>query len=185
MAIASQIKFRVADRIWIAVAMLHQEFPSQSSFSKAEIRRKLEDEKLDEGVEIDTINAHLDQNSVGNVAPSSGKYRMLFELTPGNLRLFRFDDQAHPDRIQKRSPSKMVPKSEHIPKTYWPLLDWYETWSKGHPSNNSSFNWEDDPLIRLIGSGKHIWADEHADEYVERLRSEEPDPKDSDSEDPE
>ena len=23
-----------------------------------------------------------------------------------------------------------------------------------------------DPLIRLIGSGKHIWADEHADEYV-------------------
>lgn len=32
--------------------------------------------------------------------------------------------------------------------------------------------WEDDPLIQLIGSGKHIWADEHADEYVERLRRE-------------
>ncbi len=32
--------------------------------------------------------------------------------------------------------------------------------------------WEDDPLIRLIGSGKHIWADEHADEYVENLRRE-------------
>jgi hypothetical protein len=28
------------------------------------------------------------------------------------------------------------------------------------------------PLLRLIGSGKHIWADEHADEYVENLRRE-------------
>ncbi len=32
--------------------------------------------------------------------------------------------------------------------------------------------WEDDPLIRLIGSGREIWADEHADEYVENLRRE-------------
>ncbi|MGZ4846138.1 MAG: hypothetical protein ACXV75_15630 [Candidatus Angelobacter sp.] len=27
-----------------------------------------------------------------------------------------------------------------------------------------------DPLLSLNGSGKHIWADEHADEYVNRLR---------------
>lgn len=33
-------------------------------------------------------------------------------------------------------------------------------------------NFDGDPLIRLIGSGKHIWADEHADEYVENLRRE-------------
>jgi hypothetical protein len=33
-------------------------------------------------------------------------------------------------------------------------------------------NYDDDPLLRLIGSGKHIWADEHADEYVENLRRE-------------
>jgi hypothetical protein len=29
---------------------------------------------------------------------------------------------------------------------------------------------DDDPLLRLIGSGKDLWADEHADEYVRRLR---------------
>jgi hypothetical protein len=29
---------------------------------------------------------------------------------------------------------------------------------------------DDDPLLRLIGSGRDIWADEHADEYVRRLR---------------
>jgi len=29
---------------------------------------------------------------------------------------------------------------------------------------------EKDPLLALRGSGKQLWADEHADEYVERLR---------------
>jgi hypothetical protein len=27
-----------------------------------------------------------------------------------------------------------------------------------------------DPLLALRGSGKELWADEHADEYVRRLR---------------
>jgi len=27
-----------------------------------------------------------------------------------------------------------------------------------------------DPLLSLLGSGKHLWADEHADDYVQRLR---------------
>jgi 5'-phosphate synthase pdxT subunit len=29
---------------------------------------------------------------------------------------------------------------------------------------------EDDPLLKLAGSGRELWADEHADEYVRRLR---------------
>jgi hypothetical protein len=29
---------------------------------------------------------------------------------------------------------------------------------------------ESDPLLALVGSGKDLWADEHADEYVRRLR---------------
>jgi hypothetical protein len=29
---------------------------------------------------------------------------------------------------------------------------------------------EEDPLLALRGSGKELWADEHADEYVRRLR---------------
>jgi hypothetical protein len=29
---------------------------------------------------------------------------------------------------------------------------------------------EDDPLLALYGSGKKLWADEHADDYVSRLR---------------
>lgn len=27
-----------------------------------------------------------------------------------------------------------------------------------------------DPLLALVGSGRDLWANEHADEYVDRLR---------------
>jgi len=49
---------------------------------------------------------------------------------------------------------------------YGELLNWYREWSE-HSATNSV---EIDPLLALRGSGKHIWADEHADEYVNRLR---------------
>jgi hypothetical protein len=29
---------------------------------------------------------------------------------------------------------------------------------------------DDDPLLKLYGVGKDLWADEHVDEYVRRLR---------------
>ena len=29
---------------------------------------------------------------------------------------------------------------------------------------------EADPLLALLGSGKRLWEDEHADDYVRRLR---------------
>jgi hypothetical protein len=169
----SESRFLVADRIWIATARLHQQMPLRASFKKAEILQTLEAEGMAEEVERGTLNAHLDQHCVANVPPSSGKYRMLYEATPGNLRLFRPGDMTHPARIQKRKPSKTTPKREEIPPQYRQLLDWYDNWSK-ETHTNSGFNWEDDPLIRLIGSGKHIWADEHADQYVENLRREEP-----------
>jgi hypothetical protein len=31
-------------------------------------------------------------------------------------------------------------------------------------------NKENDPILALRGSGKELWADEHADYYVRRLR---------------
>jgi hypothetical protein len=160
----------IADRIWIATALLHQQNPSQKYFTKDQIREKLDSEGLSAGIERGSLNAHLKEHLVANVPPSSGKYRMLFEPTPGNLRLFCPGDPTHPARIQQRKPSKSVPRRDEIPAQSWPLLDWYETWCKLSHAPDRPINWEDDPLIRLIGSGKHIWADEHADEYVNRLR---------------
>jgi hypothetical protein len=173
MRTSSLAKLLIADRIWIATALLHQQFCLRGDFKKDEIRIKMGEEGLAEGVDRSSLNAHLNQHCISNVPPSSGKYRMLYETTPGgNLRLFRVGDLTHPARDPRRKPSKIVPKREEIPEQYWQLLDWYESWSKQLHAPDAPINWEDDPLIRLIGSGKHIWADEHADEYVENLRRE-------------
>jgi hypothetical protein len=43
------------------------------------------------------------------------------------------------------------------------LLQWYSKWRMRHGVQS-------DPLLALRGSGKHLWSDEHADEYVHRLR---------------
>lgn len=100
-----------------------------------------------------------------------GAYRILYQTRSGFRRLYRPGDDIHPDRVQARNPSKAKPKREEIPEKYHPLLDWYDAWIQ-EPKVIAPLNYDDDPLLRLRGSGKHIWADEHADEYVERLRTE-------------
>jgi hypothetical protein len=164
----------LADRIWIAVALLHQAFPSREDFTKEEIRQKLHESGLMLGLDPGSVAAHLKEHLVANVAPTSGKYRMLYETSPGGgrLRLFRPGDFTFATRYQKRKPSKTIPKREEVPQKYWYLLDWYENWVKELDPLSARTNWENDPLVRLVGSGRHIWADEHADEYVNRLREE-------------
>ncbi len=156
----------LADRIWIAVAMLHRQTPEREAFSTEEIRSKLRETGLSNGLKPSSVAAHLKQHLVANVPPSTTGYRMLFQTQSGNLRLLRSGDYTDPQRR-----SKQVPKREQISPQYHPLLDWYEEWNQKSPAIEKP-NWEDDPLIRLIGSGKHIWADEHADEYVNNLRRE-------------
>ena len=38
------------------------------------------------------------------------------------------------------------------------------------PPDNENKTTQTDPLLELVGSGRDLWADEHADEYVQRLR---------------
>jgi hypothetical protein len=166
MSIAAS-ELRLADRIWLAVAMLQQQFP-HAAFSKTEIRQELHKSELGNGANPASINAHLKQHLVANVPPSTGKYTMLFETKIGFLRLYHPGDLIDPQRRSVRG-FKYMPKREEVPSKYHPLLDWYEEWCRQQGAR-STVDWEDDPLIQLVGSGKHIWADEHADEYVNRLR---------------
>lgn len=178
--ITSETSFKLADRIWIAVAQLHRDAPAREGFSRAEIRAKLRNTGLmDLAVPLKpkSVTNHLGEHLVANLPASGSRYRMLFEIPPGILRLFRAGDSVDPSRLPRRPGKyvpKITPKQDEIPADYWPLLDWYESWSKETHATPAPINWEDDPLIRLIGSGKHIWADEHADEYVENLRWEDP-----------
>ncbi|HWF12542.1 MAG TPA: hypothetical protein VG272_02315 [Candidatus Acidoferrales bacterium] len=87
---------------------------------------------------------------------------MLFENRPGRRRLFRKGDAYDP----AREGSKMTPNPDEIPIEYVDLLAWYRDWSSAATIASSAT----DPLLALAGSGKELWADEHADEYIRRLR---------------
>ena len=158
-SVASTLK--VADEVWIAMALLHREHPDKTDFKVEEIveraRREHPSEDLRPGVYI-----HAQMHCVANKPPNPGRYRMLYESSPGRRRLFVPGDVY--DR--KREGAKTIPVKEEIPEKYRPLLQWYKGWSKSHSNRKGRF----DALLALRGSGRDLWADEHADEYVNRLR---------------
>jgi hypothetical protein len=182
MVVSSPNQVRIADGVWIATALLHREHPDRPDFSESEIQARFIAEGLPRGQHSNSLSAHIHSHCVANYPRSrkrsdptklqGGAYRMLYETRSGFRRIFRAGDDTHPDRIQERRASKATPRREEIPAAYHDLLDWYERWIEtgNHPVPIS--NIDDDPLLRLRGSGRHIWADEHADEYVENLRRE-------------
>ena len=173
---------RIADGVWIATALLHYEHPDRPDFTESEIQARFLSEGLPRGQHSNTLPAHISSHCVANRPRSrkssdptklqGGAYRILYETRSGFRRLYRPTDDVHPDRHQTRRAPKALPNKDEIPEGYWFLLDWYGTWVKGSQSHVSDQNVNQDPLLLLRGSGKHIWADEHADEYVERLRKE-------------
>lgn len=152
---------KVADQVWIAAALLHKENPKQIDFSVEQIVERAEAEdshgKLRPGVYV-----HVVQHCVANRPPNPGRYRMLVETGKNRRRLFRPGDWYDPNRED----SKIVPKRDEIPDKYRDLLEWYEN----HYKRTDSLSADDDPLLSLRGSGKALWAGEHADAYVRRLR---------------
>lgn len=161
MKIRIRTETKVADEVWIVTALLHREHPERIDFTMDEIRARAEKEALVTPVRPG-VYVHIDQHCVANRAPNPGRYRMLIETAPGRRRLFRKGDPYHP----MREGSKMIPDSREIPEEYVGLLAWYRDWSSGAASAAPA----NDPLLNLAGSGKPIWADEHADSYVNRLR---------------
>jgi hypothetical protein len=157
--ISSPADIKVADQVWIVTAMLHKKHSERSDFTVDEI---VEEAKRDRNIPYRPgVYVHVVQHCVANRPPNPGRYRMLFETAPGRRRLFRKGDTYHPER----EGSKITPKREEIP-FYDALLNWYNDWS----AQAARATEESDPLLALRGSGKKLWADEHADEYVRRLR---------------
>ncbi len=161
MAVASETQLKVADEVWIATALLHREHPEQSDFTIEEIVERAAKEagrkQLRPGVYV-----HIVQHCVANRAPSPGRLRMLVETSPGRRRLYRVGDSYD----AAREGSKTTPEREDIPLKYRELLNWYYEWGKDRVEERI----KNDPLLVLRGSGKELWADEHADQYVRRLR---------------
>ncbi|PYX91444.1 MAG: hypothetical protein DMG71_20185 [Acidobacteria bacterium] len=157
----SKAHIKVADEVWIVTALLQRERPEQSDFSIEEIMERAKRERLCDSLRPG-VYVHVVQHCVANRAPNPGRYRMLYETAPGRRRLFRNGDSYHP----QREGGKVAPERDELPLGYNGLLTWYRDWCSVAMRNAS----EQDPLLALCGSGKHLWADEHADDYVRRLR---------------
>jgi hypothetical protein len=161
MGIAVEIDLKVSDEVWIATGLLQMEHPGQHDFSIEEIVDRVKSEKVTRSFRK-SVYVHVVQHCVANRPPNSGRYRMLFETAPGRRRLFRMGDSYHP----AREGAKTTPAREGIPPSYAKLLDWYREWNR----DNVKDRIKNDPLLALYGSGKDLWADEHADDYIRRLR---------------
>lgn len=161
MSTLSHTRIKVADEVWIATALLHRENPDQLDFSIDEIVERAAKQRI-EGLIRPGVYVHVVQHCVANRPPNPARCRMLFESRPGRRRLFRKGDAYD----SAREGSKMTPNPKEIPIAYVDLLSWYRDWSSAATIRSS----ETDPLLALAGSGKELWADEHADEYIRRLR---------------
>jgi hypothetical protein len=161
MTVASGIAIKVADEVWIATALLHREHPGKADFEIEEIMQRAAKEAGQQSLRPG-VYVHVIQHCVANRPPNPGRYRMLIETSLGRRRLFRSGDNYD----TAREGAKIVPAKEDIPSEYAGLLEWYRDWAQDSEKDRI----KNDPLLALRGSGKKLWADEHADDYVRRLR---------------
>ncbi|MGA9800447.1 MAG: hypothetical protein WBQ68_15655 [Terriglobales bacterium] len=160
---AVKTRVKVADEVWIATALLHQKHPERFDFTIGEIMESARQMRRESAGSLRPgFYVHVVQHCVANRAPNPGRPRMLVETAPGRRRLFRPGDYYHPER----EGAKTAPNRENLPDAYKGLLSWYRDWCSGAGAKAQG----EDPLLALRGSGKHLWADEHADEYVRRIR---------------
>jgi len=160
MTVAMKRALKVADEVWIVAALLHKENPSRVDFTVGEIMERARQETAAGDLRAG-VYVHVVQHCVANRPPNPGRYRMLVETGKNKRRLFRPGDPYHSDR----EGGKSQPSKDDIPSRYHGLIDWYNSEYASRPLRA-----EEDPLLALRGSGKKIWANEHADEYVRRLR---------------
>jgi hypothetical protein len=152
---------KIADEVWIATALLHREQPGRPDFTTDEIIERARQESI-AGELRPGVRVYVLLHCVANYPPNPARYRVLFAAGKHTRRLFRQGD-AYNDA---RRDSSFVPERAAIPTRYHALLDWYASdYSQRRPAFDPA-----DSILALRGTGKELWADEHADEYVRRLR---------------
>jgi hypothetical protein len=120
------MSIKVADEVWVATALLHNEKKDRESFRKNEIIDRVAKEDI-YGEMRPGIMIHVSLHCRAQKRPNPGNYRMLTEDEEGNLRLFREGDDFH----DWRKGGKMVPNYGEIPDEYEYLLDWWrKTYNK-------------------------------------------------------
>ncbi len=158
-ATSKDVILKVADAVWVSAALLTRENPRRKEFTVEEIVDRVVREGLYPGSRS-SIYQHAVQHCVANRPVNSGRYRMLFATGKSKRRLFHGGDPY----TASREGSKVAPERDDLPRKYHDLLDWYSgKWGRNKQE-------ETDPLLAMRGIAKGLWADEHPDDYVRRLR---------------
>jgi hypothetical protein len=160
----SKSSLTVADAIWVCVADLQRREGSGRplcTFPTEFIVDSVQSKHLTQGA-YKSIWQHVNQHCVANRKAQPNRLCYLFATGGGNRRLWRVGDRRDPTR----EGAATHPAWDKLPAEFAYLRRWYEEeWNfRGNVP-------ESDPLLDLVGTGRHIWADEHADEYVANLRS--------------
>jgi hypothetical protein len=153
---------KVADEVWVVAALLHRENSRRTDFTVNEIVERARKEAAFPNLRPG-FYVHVVQHCVANRRPNPGRYRVLLETGENRRRLFRPGDPYDP----ARDGAKSAPTKEDVPDKYHDLLEWYHS----HYARRKLRVQHEDPLLALRGSGRKLWANEHADEYVRRLRA--------------
>lgn len=158
-------KLTAGDVVWIATALLQKESPKKAGFTVKEIEARVAQEKVWSD-NPKTIYDHAQSHAVANkpLHLNSRGMRLLYAI--GTLRrLYLPGDDIDAARRNGREITE-----QRLPERYRSLWQWYSTWSKAKAESEAPSQPSEDPLLALVATGRKIWADEHADEYVRRLR---------------
>jgi hypothetical protein len=154
-------EIKVADELFLIVALLQRENPEKSGFSLKEIMVRAEQENMT-GTLRPGVKQHAYEHAVANMKPGSGKYKMLYKTVEGKLRLLRAGDDVHPGRT-----GKIWPNPEEVPARYRLLIDWAQKQYARQKSER--VRWLEG-VFQMRGLGKKLWAGQDADAYVNQLR---------------
>jgi hypothetical protein len=158
---------KVADELFLIVALLHRENPHAESFTIAEILERAEQEGLGTArADQRSLRQHAYEHAAANIAPGKqgGRYRMVFREENNHIRLLRGADYVHPDRHQK-----VRPNLDDIPEKYHELVRWAERWQKKEGLQKPGPRWLAG-LHELRGLGQELWQGVDPDKYVRNLR---------------
>ena len=117
MSTLSNTNTKIADQVWIALALLTRESANHTGFSASAIKERIRKEF---GSISPGAATHIAQHSLATKPASPSRNRMITKHGSLNY-LYREGDPYHPDRKD----GKVLPKPQEIPSEYHDLLAWY------------------------------------------------------------
>ena len=152
---------KIADEVFLAVALLHRENPDRDDFTISEIVERAGKENL-AGQLRPGVRVYASLHCVANRAPNPGRDRVLYATGERTRRLLVSKDDVHPGRT-----GRVWPEPADIPSQYRELIDWAkQRFGTGTPRRDRWLS----GVLQLRGLGRDLWRDEDADEYVRKLR---------------